>query len=183
MVAIWYLLVLAPFVAIPILWWNYRRKTAQRDDWSGARWNQMVSEAQAGVGEAGNEGRQAAVTPAAQPAYVRRERLLDPAHTLLFFLLKNALPDHEVLPQVALARLLDAPAGTGGDLAQHAVDFVICSKAMQPVAAVDLSAQGASAVAPDFKTRCLAHAGIRYVRIVRTALPKRDAVRGLVLGG
>ena len=52
-------------------------------------------------------------------------------------------------------------------------------------AMIDLLAGEAPAgltAAPDFKTQCLAHGGIRYVRISRTALPKRQDVRSVVLG-
>jgi hypothetical protein len=52
------------------------------------------------------------------------------------------------------------------------------------VAVIDLMLQEPSALAPaqDFKTRSLTQAGIRYLRLSRKALPKRDAVRALVLG-
>jgi len=98
-----------------------------------------------------------------------------------------------VMPQVGLAQLLDVPGTAGGGerdlrlhgLAQHRVDFVICNKALQPVAAIDLlehEAPAALTAAPDFKSQCLAQAGIRHLRLVRTALPKRQDVRALVLG-
>lgn len=70
-------------------------------------------------------------------------------------------------------------------LVRHTADFVICNKALQPLAVIDLPEQEAVALTPeqDFKTRSLAEAGIRYLRWSRQALPKRDAVRALVLGG
>lgn len=189
MEAIWYLLVLAPFIAVPILWWNYRRKVAEREDLSGARWDKLVVTAQ--NGESAGAGN-AAGSPA--PArYQRRSRMLDPAQTVLYYLLKNGLPDHEVMPQVGLASLLDVAAEIAGGereqrlrgLAQHRVDFVVCNKAMQPVAAIDLIEQEAPAAltaAPDFRTQCLAHSGVRYLKLVRTALPGRNDIRALVLG-
>ncbi|MDP1536893.1 MAG: DUF2726 domain-containing protein [Burkholderiales bacterium] len=191
MEAIWYLLVLAPFLAIPILWWNYRRQVAVREDTSGARWGQLVSAARtASANSTGNAELPAAVP---QGRYVRRDRLLDPAQTVLYYLLKNGLPDHEVMVQVGLANLLAVPAavaasegGPGGtNLAQHRVDFVICNKAMQPVVAIDLLEREVPAAltsAPDFKSQCLAHTGIRYLRLVSSALPKHQEVRALVLG-
>ena len=189
MVALWYLLVLAPFVAIPILWWNYRRKVAEREYVAGARWESLAIAAKTGVVAADTSQ----PVPAVQPRYARRERLLDPVQTLLYYLLKNGLPDHEVMPQVGLAQLLDVPGTAGGGerdlrlqgLAQHRVDFVICNKALQPVAAIDLlehEAPAALTAAPDFKSQCLAQAGIRHLQLVRTALPKRQDVRALVLG-
>jgi hypothetical protein len=190
MIALWYLLVLAPFVAVPILWWNYRRKVAEREHVASARWGNLASAARTGATVAEDPPQPA---PAVQPRYARRERLLDPVQTLLYYLLKNGLPDHEVMPQVGLAQLLDVPGTAGGGerdlrlhgLAQHRVDFVICNKALQPVAAIDLlehEAPAALTAAPDFKSQCLAQAGIRHLRLVRTALPKRQDVRALVLG-
>lgn len=197
MVAIWYLLVLAPFVAIPVLWWNYRRKIRQRESASGARWERLVNTAKAdpaGLREAMPSVAPAVAVVAAVPRYARRARALDPAETVVYYLLRSELPDHEVMPHVGLANLLEVPAEIVGSerdqrlrvLAQHTVDFVICNKAMQPVAAIDLLAHEAPAAltsAPDFKTQCLAHTGIRHLRLARTALPKRHEVRALVLGG
>ena len=186
MEAFWYLLVLAPFIAIPLLWWNYRRKLAQKEELSGLRWEWLVNTAAAGEGPAVD-------VPAAAPEYRRRERLLDPGQTLVYLLLKQGMPDHEILVNVALADLLESPAGNGDAVAgqpqrlpaQHRVDFVVCSKAMQPVVAVDLLAAeppAALTMAPDFKSQCLHRAGIRHVRLIRGALPARQDIRACVLG-
>jgi len=187
MVAFWYLLVLAPFIAIPILWWNYRRKLARKEELSGMRWQQMV-------GSAATAGTATPVLAGDMPEYRRRERLLDAGQTLVYLLLKQGMPDHEILVRLTLADLLDVPAGSGEavqsqrrrQLAQHGVDFVVCSKAMQPVVAVDVleaEAPAALTTAPDFKSRCLQQAGIRHVRLVRGALPARQDIRARVLGG
>jgi len=185
MEAFWYLLVLAPFIRIPLLWWNYRRKLAQKEELSGLRWERLVNTATAGDGPAAD-------ISAATPEYRRRERLLDPGQTLVYLLLKQGMPDHEILVNVALADLLDLPAGAAGQgqpqrlLAQHRVDFVVCSKSMQPVVAVDLLAAEAPAAlttAPDFKSQCLHQAGIRHIRLLRNALPARQEIRSRVLGG
>ena len=189
MVAIWYLLVLAPFIVIPVVWWHHRRKAAERDSAADARLQKLVSAAKldpAAVQTA------APATLLAATGYVRRSRTLDPVQTVLFYLLKNSLPDHEVMPQVGLAGVLEVAAEITGSereqrlhsLARHTVDFVVCNKALQPVAVIDLPLQEPGALTPaqDFKARCLAEAGIRYLRLSRKALPKRDAVRALVIG-
>jgi len=185
MVAFWYLLILAPFIVIPVLWWNYRRKLAQKEELSGMRWERLVN-------TAGVDDVPAAAVPAATPEYRRRERLLDAAQTLVYLLLKQGMPDHEVLANVPLTDLIDLPAGAAGQgqsqrlLAQHRVDFVVCSKSMQPLVAVDLldaEAPAALTTAPDFKSQCLHRAGIRHVRLIRGALPARQDIRGHVLGG
>lgn len=187
MTAIWYLLVLAPFIAIPVLWWSYRRKVAARESVADARWQKLVSAARADPAAAAT----AVAALETRAAYLCRARTLDPVQTVLYYLLKNSLPDHEVMPQVGLACVLEVPAEINGSareqrlnaLARHTVDFVICSKALQPVAVIDLPVQEAAAPTPaqDFKTRSLAGAGIHYLRLSRKALPKRDALRALVL--
>ncbi|MBY0270895.1 MAG: DUF2726 domain-containing protein [Burkholderiales bacterium] len=189
MTAIWYLLVLAPFIAIPVLWWSYRRKVAARESVADARWQKLVSAARADPAAAAT----AVAALETRAAYLRRARTLDPVQTVLYYLLKNSLPDHEVMPQVGLACVLEVPAEISGSareqrlngLARHTVDFVICNKALQPVAVIDLPLQEAAAPTPeqDFKSRSLAGADIRYLRLSRKALPKRDALRALVLGG
>lgn len=193
MVALWYLLILAPFIAVPILWWAYRRRQAERERLASERWQQIVSKPAAADDNAVAASAQAPVAQSPQLQYRRRERLLDPSRTLMYYLLRSGLPDCEVLVQVSLDRLL-APAAEMSErtrekylqgLAQHSIDFVVCDKAMQPLAAVELLEQEAPAAltsATDFSTQCLAHSGIRHVRIARTALPKRHEVRALVLG-
>lgn len=184
MVAIWYLLVLAPFIAIPILLWHFRRKTAERESIADARWQKLVS----------NSAVDSAAPLAPAPvlaAYARRSRTLDPAETVLYYLLKNSLPDHEVMARVGLAAVLEVPVQIAGSereqrlgrLARHTADFVVCNKALQPVAVIDLPRQEMPLPTPqDFKTRSLKEAGVRYLRLSREALPKREALRALVLG-
>lgn len=200
MVAVWYLLMLLPLIAIAIFWWSYRRKQADRERLANERWQQLVKNA------AATEKEQAAATgpdpvavaarkplsSAVPQSYSGRERLLEPADTLFYFLLRTQFPEYEVFNAVNLSRLLAITATSEPEqermsrgLSQHAVDFVLCDKAMRPRIAIDLLAGEAPAAltaAPDFKSQCFAHSGIRYVRISRTALPKRQDVRNVVLG-
>jgi hypothetical protein len=185
MVAIWYLLVLAPFIAIPILWWHFRRRAAERESMADARWQKLVSTATADSAAA------PASVAAGLAVYTRRSRTLDPAQTVLYYLLKNSLPDHEVMPLVSLAAVLEVSAQTTGSereqrlgsLARHNADFVVCNKALQPLVVIDLPLQEMPVpVQQDFKTRSLGEAGIRYLRLSRKALPRREALRALVLG-
>lgn len=202
MVAFWYALVLAPFVAIPLFWWSYQRKQAARERLANERWQSVVQGAGKDSGAAIPQPAVHVADPvprgilpaptAGSSAFQRRERVLDPAETLAYYLLRSGLPDCEVLARVRLDQLVmvaDGPATVPGGrlqgLTQHTVDFVICNKAMQPLAAVDvLDAESGAALtaAPDFKTQCLAQAGVRYVRVLRAALPKRQEVRAVVLG-
>jgi len=200
MAAIWYLLVLAPFIVIPVVWWSYRRKFVAREQIADARWQKLVNAARADPAPAEQTTAVVTAVAAAAPAsaaapagYTRKARALDPAQTVLYHLLKTSLPDHEVMAQVALPAVLEVPADAVGsareqrlrNLTRQTVDFVICNKALLPVVAIDLPLQDQSMQTPeqDFKTWALAQAGIRYLRLSRKALPKRDAVRILVLGG
>jgi hypothetical protein len=184
MEALLYMLLLAPLVAVPILWWNYRRKNAERESYSDDRWQKLVTAATV------DPAMVPAAAAAVRAAYVARARALDPVQTVLYYLLKNSLPDHEVMPQVGLAGVIELRAEVTGvereqrlrALAQHTVDFLVCNKALQPVVVIDLSLQEAATPAQDFRSRSLAEAGVRYLRLSRKALPKREAVRALVLG-
>lgn len=180
MEAFLYLLLLAPLVAIPVLWWNYRRKSAMRESFADERWQKLAGTAVVDPVMASTEPR---------AVYAARAKVLDPAQTVLYYLLKNSLPDHEVMPQIGLAGVIEVQAGIDADeraqrlraLAQHTADFLVCNKALQPVAVIDLPLQDAATSVQDFKSRCLAEAGIRHLRLSRKALPKREALRALVL--
>lgn len=192
MVAFWYLLVLTPLIAIPVLWWYYRRKLARREELAGSRLQQLLKEARTGTETPVPKPALQKSAPLMPAPFVRRERVLDPVQTVVYYLLKNALPDHEVLSRVSLQQVLDLPQNAADDreqrlrgLAQHTVDFVVCNKALQPVAVIELLEQeppAALVTAQDFRSRCLANSGVRHLRVLRTALPRREEVRGLVLG-
>jgi hypothetical protein len=79
MVALWYLLILAPFIAVPILWWAYRRRQAERERLASERWQQIVSKPAAADDDAVAASAQAPVAEAPQLQYRRRERVLDPS--------------------------------------------------------------------------------------------------------
>ncbi len=202
MVVLWYLLVLAPIAALAWFWWSYRRKQAERERESGERWSRMLSGTDAAAPSeqqpataitSSTAASAVAKSPVAALQYRGRDRLLDPAETLLFFLLRTELPECEVLVRVGLDRLLLLPEGIPATererrlaaLARHVADFVVCDKSMRPLAAIDLLAAEAPPVltaAPDFRVQCLAQSGIRHLQFARTALPKRQDLRAQVLG-
>jgi len=196
MEALWYLLILAPFLAVPILWWNYRRKQFARDQVSGTRWESMVKEAMnpaeatpAPAAVSAPTGTVISIAPQTS-RYERRGRVLDPAQTVLFLLLRQCLADHEILTRVTLGCLITVPAGIANQereqrqrgLDKETVDFAVCDKSMKPLVVIDLLEQAPPTAAPDFRGQCLSQAGIRYLRLVRTSMPKRDELRAVVLG-
>lgn len=182
MVALWYGLILLPLIAIPVLWWNYRRKQEARERQVNMRWGEMVAGSKASP--------QAPALPVAQAPFCRRERVLDAEQTLVYFLLKSGLPDCEILVRTGLHSLLTLPDESAvadrelrlRGLGRHTLDFAVCDKRLRPVAAVDLAGPALPAEAQTFRSAALAQAGIRYVCLARTDLPKRDAVRARVLG-
>ncbi len=196
MLAYW-LLGLAPVVAVAYLVWAYRQKAAAKAVARHERFERLFG-ASSSRGATSNAGPPAAglaaLQPSATPAsgrprsYARRERLLDPAQAQLFQLLKTALPDYEVLARVSLTAMIEVhPAMQGREreqrlraLAQHVVDCVVCRKDMHVIATVDLEA-GSSAESR-FKSECLKAADVRYVCINPGALPNLEQVRALVVG-
>jgi hypothetical protein len=131
--------------------------------------------------------------PDAASLYARRERVLNPAQTLVYLLLRTGLPDHVVFARVALASILEAGPGLSGfardeqarRLAALTVDFVVADRNMRPLAVVELAADDQGSVAQtdraSARTR-LAAAGVRYVELDTRALPRKDGIRVAVLG-
>lgn len=195
------LLILLPIVVVAYVVWDYRRKTAARMAASSGRLNELlgvVAQTQQRV----LTPVEAVLTPSlptprpeappAAPLYASRERVLNPQHTLLYYLLKTGLPDHVVFARVTLASILEAGPGLSGvardeqtrRLAAITVDFVVADKGMRPVAVVELASneQGSAALADRASARTrLAAAGVRYVELDARTLPRKDAMRSLVL--
>jgi hypothetical protein len=138
----------------------------------------------------------ASATPAeagsAPALYAVRKRVLSPPQTLLYYLLKTGLPEHVILPRVTLAALLDTgPALVGfareeqvRRLASLTVDFAVVDKNMQPVVVIELAAPdsgGAARADRDAARSRLDAAGVKYIELDPAALPRKDALRALVL--
>ena len=124
--------------------------------------------------------------------YTVRKRVLSPPQTLLYYLLKTGLPDHLILPRVTLAALLDTGPALNGfareeqvrRLASLTVDFAVVDKNMQPVVVIELAAPdsgGAAQADRDAARSRLDAAGVKYIELDPAALPRKDALRALVL--
>jgi hypothetical protein len=184
--------------------WNFQKKTAAREAAAQQRFASLLASgsarpvpasapAPAPASPAAPVAPAAVVPPAAAPAaaVTARERFLGQHETLLYLLLKTGLPDHEIFANVSLASIVALPA-SGGEreqqlrrLAPYQLDFVVCDKSMRVIAAVDIETAGGADAAgiQQFKADYLKRAGIRLVRVNPAAMPKRDQVRGLVVGG
>lgn len=201
------LLLLVPIAAIAYVLWDHQRKTAERNAAAEGRLQDLLAVAKPVARTAQDGGAKPAVMPGASappaagglvPAahaalYAVRGRMLDPPQTLLYLLLKTALPDYTVLPRVSLAVVLEAGPGFTGlardeqtrQLASLTVDFVIADRSMRPVVVIDLTPaeNDAFAQADRHATRSrIAAAGMRYLALDPKRLPRRDAVRAVVLG-
>lgn len=137
-----------------------------------------------------------AVAPAAAPApeLVKKQRLLQQSKALLYYLFRIGLPDHEIFANLTLADVIDvAPAAQAYEreqktrrLAQLRLDFVVCTKQLEVVAAVVINDSAPPDTAQTensrFTEECLRIAGIRLVRIDAAAPPRHHQVRELVYG-
>lgn len=188
-------------VAIVIVIWNFRRQAAAREAASAERMKAFMAQAKGGAGHAASE------TPASRPAsdsprpqaspppdaasFIARAPLLDAQQTALYQLIKSSLPDHEVMACVSLASFIQPARHLMGfareaqerRLADATVDFLVCDKTMNAVAAVQSSARsGKAAEHAAFAAACVASSGLRWADFSQHALPRAEDIRRQVLG-
>ena len=105
---------------------------------------------------------------------------------VLYLVLKAALPDHHIFVYTRLTDVVKpigrpmTPQGRA-QFAQSRMDFVVCNKVLNVVALFDIS----DGTRPDDPMKQhlqpqLAAAGIRYVRVAPTAIPKPAEAKQLV---
>lgn len=184
---LWYLFLLASIAAIAWVVWTYRKRAANKAAASSARMRELLAAVPKGVAPKPAGAAVPAAPPVAAPVavYTRREHLLGPPQILLFQRLKTGLPDLEVFANVSLTEVIDISAASrGGELEQmrralalHSVDFLVCEKNTRIVAVVEFESAAESA---NFKTSCLATAGIRHVRIHPKAIPEQQDMHALI---
>ena len=192
----WYLFLLAVAGGVVFSIWNYRRKAAASQAASKARFEQMFK-AKAAAGAASDlpavspPESATHAAPMAQAAALispSKDRFLGPSETLIYYLLKTGVPDHEVFANATLASVVGVP-GNGRDreqqvrrLSQYHLDFVICDKSMRVVAVVDVESAAGAATAGDlsFRSDILRQAGIRVVRVNAAVPPRREQIRALI---
>ena len=171
---------LAPVVAIIVIYRVYRKKTAEREAASSKRFDEIFG----GAAKMPPFSTVPASAPVAAlpatpppPAWIAKQKFLEPQAKLLYYLLKSGLPDHEVFAQVSVSAVVSAmqPARKPVD---GVIDFVVCDKQMKPVAAIGL----ANTHGVDDIGECVKAAGVRWVRIAPDALPPRGDIRAAVLG-
>ena len=192
--AFWYLLLLVvPIGGIYYLVWDHKRKVAEREAESAARLQAILSATKElplpGEAQPAASFNSALQVPSTPPPYLVRERLLSPPHTLVYLLLRTGLPEYAVFAHVLLDAVLEAGAGASAyvrneqmrRLVSHTVDFVVTDKSMRPVAVVELMGERQDE-GPAAHRLWLASAGLRYIALEAGALPRKEALRALVLG-
>lgn len=193
MVFIYVILALLPVAAVAYIIWDHKRKAAQREAMSAGRVEELIGIAQHA---ARGELIEPSLAPANEPAapavtFVLRERFLSAPQTLLYYLLKTGLPDCLVVAQVPVASLLDPASNLAPyareeqarTFARHIVDFAILDRSTRPLAVVNLvSATDTGRGASTQMKTWMGAVGLRYVELDPAALPRKEAVRGLVLG-
>ena len=124
------------------------------------------------------------VSEAPWPFYAKKP--LSGPEQVLYFRLCKALPEHIVLAQVALSRILGVKKGNNfgewfNRINRMSVDFVLCSKDSTIVAVIELddaSHQKADRqVADAKKDKALASAGIRIVRWQAKSIPDEATIK------
>ena len=188
------LLALLPIAAVAYIIWDHKRKAAQREAMSAGRMEELL-----GIAEHAARGDHiepslapaAAEPPPVAATFVLRERFMSAPQTLLYYLLKTGLPDYLVVAQVPVASLLDPAPSLAAyareeqarTFARHIVDFAILDKSTRPVTVVNFATAGEAprGTAQQMKT-WMSAAGLRYVELDASALPRKEAVRALVLG-
>ena len=195
MISLYLLLIVIPVAVIAYLVWDHKRKAAEREAVSAGRLQQIFEPIEQvrtarndlSIGAASDNPVEATRNRA---EYVRRERVLDPSRTLLYYLLRTALPDYVIFAQVALASVLEPSPQraehlrreTLASLDSRTVDFLVSDRNMQPLAVVQIVATTqASAATPSLES-LLAAAGVRYIVFDAASLPRKDAIRGIILG-
>jgi hypothetical protein len=67
-------------------------------------------------------------------------------------------------------------------LRAHTVDFLVSDRDMRPVAVVQVAAAHANAATAGSPESSLDAVGVRYIELDPAALPRKDAMRAIVLG-
>lgn len=119
------------------------------------------------------------------PFYVKKP--LSQPEQVLYHRLIRALPEHIVLAQVQVSRVLGVKKGSkfhewNNRINRLSYDFVVCGKDSTVIAAIELddkSHDSASRVGTDAKkNKATSDAGLRLVRWNVRSLPSEDAIRG-----
>ena len=132
-------------------------------------------------------------TPADSRWPLTARKLLTTRERFLYDLLLCMYPDHKIFVQVALSQLIDVPEGHSERMSirnrfsQLVADFVLCRPDLGIVAVIELddrTHQWAHRKAADArKTKALANAGLKLVRVPAGPLPTSERLREMIEQG
>jgi hypothetical protein len=117
------------------------------------------------------------------------KRPLSTPEQILYFRLREALPERIVLAQVSLSRILGVENGLESrawrnKISQKSADFVVCRRDATVVAVIELDdashERGDRRAADATKEQALSAAGIPLIRWMATALPDGSAITAAV---
>ena len=113
--------------------------------------------------------------------YFKKNPLTENEQTMYWRLIR-ALPDHVILAQVGLSRCVGTKTQPAfNTIAKKSVDFVICNKASQIIAAIEIDDKSHSSKsrqkADETKDKALKAAGIEILRWPANPLPNEGEIR------
>lgn len=123
------------------------------------------------------------------PYYARKP--LSQVEQVLYFRLCKALPQHIVLAQVGLSRVLGVKKSSNyqswdNRISRMSADFVVCAKDATVLVVIELDdashEKDRRKIADAKKEKALASAGIRLIRWQARSLPNEQEVQGAVQG-
>ena len=121
------------------------------------------------------------------PFYAKK--LLTQPEQILYFRLRNALPDHIILAQVQLSRFLGVKKGNNfhswnNRINRMSADFVVCNKDSSIVAVIELDDESHEReirkAADSKKNKALSYAGISIVRWQVKMLPDESKIQASI---
>jgi hypothetical protein len=194
----WYVIGLICLAIIAWVIWSYKQKQQKREAESARRFNALLADVQLKpdppVTASGVNAAAVARSATPVPGFSKKQRLLPQPQALLYYVFRTGLPEHEIFANLTLADLVElGPAARGYEreqkalrLARERLDFVICNKQLEVVAAIVLEKGAAPDAVQDGNARlaeeCLHSAGIRLVRVNPAAPPRHHEVRKLIYG-
>lgn len=119
--------------------------------------------------------------------FYRKKKPLSDAEEQLYWKLVRALPEHVILPKVAMTRILSSSGQAARSLiSSKNVDFLVCDRSFNIVAAIELESRSrsnqASSETEDVKTMALEKADVRYIVWKALALPSDADILQKILG-
>ncbi|MDB5809135.1 MAG: hypothetical protein JWN94_1257 [Betaproteobacteria bacterium] len=194
----WYLIALVWIAVMVVIVLRYTKKQRRRASERAQHMETMLVEltasaqADAAAFAAETAATAAIAKAAANPDFRKKPRLLPQPAAVLYYVFRAGLPDHEIFAGVALTEVLELAAGIHAGrreplqrkLAEQRLDFVICTKQLEVVAAVIVRPQPPAGAANEkpFLDECLQAAGVRLVKIDPVSPPRHHQIHALIYG-